>query len=193
VSERVLTITPERLSGLMRIGEGVVLVDVRSPAEYRAGHVPGATLLPLDELDVDRVVAKTGTTEIGADRTLYLTCHSGARAREAAERLHAAGRRNLAVVEGGTEAWARAGLPLRRCGAALTLQRQAQIAVGLLIVLKVISGYTVHELFFAAAALLVAGLVAAGVTRWCGMERLMGLMPWNRAGKCPDDLPSTSG
>ena len=132
MSERVLTITPERLSGLMRTGKGVVLVDVRSPAEYRAGHVPGATLLPLDELDVDRVMAKTGTTEIGADRTLYLTCHSGARAREAAERLLAAGRRNLAVVEGGTEAWARAGLPLRRCGAALTLQRQAQIAVGLL-------------------------------------------------------------
>jgi rhodanese-related sulfurtransferase len=142
VSERVLTITPERLSGLMRIGEGGVLVDVRSPAEYRAGHVPGATLLPLDELDVDRVVARTGTTEIGA---------------------------------------------------ALTLQRQAQIAVGLLIVLKVIFGYTLHELFFAAAALFGAGLVVAGVTRWCGMERLMGMMPWNRAGKCPDDLPSASG
>ena len=70
MSERVLTITPERLSGLMRIGEGVVLVDVRSPAEYRAGHVPGATLLPPDELDVDRVVARTGTTEIGAALTL---------------------------------------------------------------------------------------------------------------------------
>jgi len=48
------------------------------------------------------------------------------------------------------------------------------------------------QLPYAAAALFWAGLVVAGVTRWCGMERLMGLMPGNRAGKCPDDLPSTS-
>jgi hypothetical protein len=91
------------------------------------------------------------------------------------------------MLQGGTQAWERAGLPMRRCGAAISVQRQAQIAIGALILLKVLFGFTLHELFFVAAALLGAGLIVAGITRWCGMERLVGLMPWNRSGKCPDE------
>lgn len=187
MSERVLTITPVQLAGLMRTGEPVHLVDVRSPSEYRAGHVPGAVLLPLDSFDAERVAQRTGAD---ADQTLYLTCHSGSRAQAAAERLLASGRRNVAILQGGTEAWERAGLPVRRCGSALSLQRQTQITIGTLIVLKVVFGFTLHELFFVAAALIGAGLIVAGATRWCGMERLLGRMPWNRHADCADDLRS---
>jgi rhodanese-related sulfurtransferase len=193
MTDRVLTITPERLQVLMQAG-GAPLIDVRSPGEYRAGHVPGALLLPLgDDFGPARVRARLAGTPTSAEQTLYITCQSGLRARQAAERLIDAGHRHVAVLEGGTEAWERAGLPVRRCGPAVSVQRQAQIAVGVLIVLKVVFGYTVHELFFAAAALVGAGLVAAGVTRWCGMERLVALMPWNRSGKCPEEASLPSG
>jgi rhodanese-related sulfurtransferase len=193
MTDRVLTITPERLHDLMQAA-GVPLIDVRAPGEYRAGHVPGALLLPLgDDFGPARVRARLAGTTTSAAQTLYITCQSGLRARLAAERLIDAGHRNVAVLEGGTEAWERAGLPVRRCGPAVSVQRQAQIAIGVLIVLKVIFGYTVHELFFAAAALVGAGLVAAGVTRWCGMERLVALMPWNRSGKCPEEASLPSG
>jgi rhodanese-related sulfurtransferase len=193
MTDRVLTITPERLHDLMRV-TGVPLIDVRSAEEYRSGHVPGALLLPLgDDFGPARVRGRLADTTASVEQTLYITCQSGLRARQAAERLIDAGQRNVAVLEGGTEAWERAGLPIRRCGPAISVQRQAQIAIGVLVVLKVIFGYTLHELFFAVAALVGAGLVAAGITRWCGMERLMAQMPWNRSGKCPEEMPLRSG
>lgn len=40
------------------------------------------------------------------------------------------------------------------------------------------------ELFFTATALIGAGLILAGTTRWCGMARLVALMPWNRKINC---------
>lgn len=45
-----------------------------------------------------------------------------------------------------------------------------QIAIGSLIILKVMLGYGVHELFFAVAAAIGAGLIYAGMTRWCGLS-----------------------
>jgi hypothetical protein len=45
-------------------------------------------------------------------------------------------------------------------------------------------GFTVHELFFVAGAAIGAGLITAGVTRWCGMAQLMARMPWNRRRDC---------
>jgi len=75
---------------------------------------------------------------------------------------------------------------VRRCGRAITLERQVQIAIGSLLLLKVGLGFSVHELFFALAALLGAGLIAAGVTRRCGMTTLIARMPWNRNHNCPE-------
>jgi hypothetical protein len=54
----------------------------------------------------------------------------------------------------------------------------------MLLILKVLFGFTIHELFFAATALVGAGLIVAGTTRWCGMERLIAMLPWNRNGAC---------
>lgn len=189
MSTRILSITPERLDALRRSGP-VALVDVRTPAEYRTGHATGARLVPLDELDPATLPERLGDPALGRETTLYLTCHSGARASQAAARLADAGYRNLAVMTGGTEAWQRAGLPMRRCGGTLALERQVQITVGLLLVLKVVFGFAVHELFFVAAAFLGAGLVIAGVTRWCGLARVLALMPWNRSRDCRDEVPA---
>jgi rhodanese-related sulfurtransferase len=189
MSTRILSVTPEHLDALRRKGP-VTLVDVRTPTEYRAGHAAGARLVPLDELDPTTLVESLGDPALGRETTLYLTCQSGARASQAAARLAEAGYRNLAVLSGGTDAWQRAGLPMRRCSGAIALERQVQITVGLLLVLKVVFGFTVHELFFVAVAFLGAGLVVAGATRCCGLARLLALMPWNRAGDCADEAPA---
>jgi hypothetical protein len=108
------------------------------------------------------------------------------RAQQAAERLIDAGYHNLALIEGGTQAWEKAGLPIRRCGNAISLERQVQIAIGMLLVLKVLFGFTVHELFFAAIPLIGAGLIVAGITKWCGMARLIALLPWNQSRNCSE-------
>ena len=183
----ILSVSPEQVAPPLREGRAA-LVDVRTRGEFRAGHAAGAIVLPLGELDPSTLPDRLGDPAAGGERTLYLICHSGDRAAQAAARLIEAGYRNLAVVEGGTEAWQRAGLPMRRCTGAIALERQVQITVGLLLVLKVAFGFTVHELFFVAAAFIGAGLIVAGITRWCGMARLLALMPWNRSRDCPGEL-----
>jgi rhodanese-related sulfurtransferase len=79
-------------------------VDVRTEEEYVGGHVPGATLLPLHELE-DRY------TELPADEEVYVICHVGARSAAAVAALNRAGYRTVNVA-GGTAAWVEAGLPV---------------------------------------------------------------------------------
>lgn len=182
MSHRILSITPEHLDGLSRAGGVVEVYDVRGPGEYRAGHIAGARSMPLD----GGFPADLATRARDPETTVVLTCHSGVRALQAAQQLLDAGAPRVTVLAGGTAAWEQAGLPVRRCGTAISLQRQVQITVGLLVVLKVVFGFTVHELFFAGAAFLGAGLIVAGITRWCGLERLLALMPWNRGQPCSE-------
>jgi rhodanese-related sulfurtransferase len=180
----VKQINPLALSALGEQGRQIHLVDVRTPAEYRSGHAAGSVSIPLDELSPEKLAMQLGDSAAGRDRPLYLTCQSGLRARQAAERLMQSGLENLYLLNGGTEAWMKAGLPMQRCGSAISLERQVQITIGTLLVLKVLFGFTVHELFFAAIPIIGAGLIVAGVTRWCGLARLISMLPWNRGVDC---------
>lgn len=184
MSTNVTSVSPQRLYTLRSQGIDVDLIDVRTPVEYRAGHASGAKLLPLDDFGPETLARHLQDTGAGRSESLYLICQSGSRAQQAAERLAEAGHPNVSLIEGGTEAWEKAGLPMQRCGNAISLERQVQIAIGVLLVLKVFFGFTVHELFFAATALIGAGLIVAGTTRWCGLARLLALMPWNRKDNC---------
>ena len=164
------SISPRALNDMIRSGSQVHLIDVRTPAEYRSGHAFGAISMPLDELNPDSLNKRLGDTPAGRVSPLFLTCQSGLRAEQAAERLHNAGFDKLYLVDGGTEAWRKAGLPMQRCGRAISVERQVQITIGVL--------------FFAAIPLVGAGLILAGMTRWCGMARLVAMMPWNRGTDC---------
>jgi rhodanese-related sulfurtransferase len=84
--------------------EGALVLDVREPEEYRAGHVPGARLAPLSIL-----AAAVG--EVPKGRPVYVICASGNRSQYGAERLAAVGADAVSVA-GGTNGWARTGRPL---------------------------------------------------------------------------------
>ena len=155
-------------------GEPALLLDVRTPVEHRELHAVGVELMPLDALDVEEVRRRCG------DAPVYLLCRSGSRARQAAERLVAAGLANCSVVAGGTQAWAAAGLPVVRDKTAISLERQVRIAAGLLVLLGVVLALAVHIAFLGLSAFVGAGLVFAGVTDWCGMGMLLARLPWNR-------------
>lgn len=178
------TVSPHALSDIIELGERVHLVDVRTPAEYRSGHAAGALSIPLDQLTPDMLDKRLGDTTTGHQKPLYLTCKAGPRAEQAAERLMQAGVENLYLVDGGTDAWSKAGLPMQRIGQTISLERQVQISIGVLLLLKVLFGFAVHELFFALIPLIGAGLIIAGLTQWCGLARLIAMMPWNRASDC---------
>jgi rhodanese-related sulfurtransferase len=85
------------------------------------------------------------------------------------------------IVEGGLDAWRKAGLPVvtdRR--QPLELQRQVQIGAGSLALAGTVLGLLVSPWFFIVPAFVGAGLVTAGVTGFCGMARLLMRAPWNR-------------
>jgi len=172
------TITPEQAAQKLR--EGAALVDVREADEHARERIPGAQNLPLSKLAEAELALQAG-------RPVLFHCRSGARTQGHATRLaEKAGACEAFVVEGGLEAWKRAGLPVavdRR--QPLELMRQVQIAAGSMVVLGVLLGALVAPAFHALAGFVGAGLVFAGVTGTCGLARLLRLMPWNRAATAP--------
>jgi len=85
------------------------------------------------------------------------------------------------VLDGGIENWTKSGLPVaNNPGAPLEMMRQVQITAGVLVLIGVGLGLVVHPGFFGLAAFVGAGLTFAGISGFCGMARLLALMPWNR-------------
>src|SRR3546814_12253779 len=109
-----------------------------------------------------------------------LHCRSGARTGANAARLVAATGAPCYVLEGGIDAWRRAGLEVaadRR--QPLELMRQVQLAAGGLVLLGVALGFLVGPGLFALSAFVGAGMMLAGATGWCGMARLLRHIPLN--------------
>jgi rhodanese-related sulfurtransferase len=171
----IATITPRQLAELREAGKPIELVDVRTPAEFRDAHVEFARNVPLDELDLESI----GQAASGG-QPVYLICRSGRRSLQACEKLQQAGLTSVVSVEGGTQAWDAAGLPIVRGASAMSLERQVRIAAGLLVVIGALLGYFVHPYLIALAAFVGAGLVYSGVTDRCGMAVLLVHMPWNQ-------------
>ena len=74
--------------------ENAVLLDVRTPQEYREGHIPGSKNVPLQTLDKARSVAEN------KDTALFVYCYSGARSRQATAMLQHMGYTNVQNIGG---------------------------------------------------------------------------------------------
>jgi rhodanese-related sulfurtransferase len=178
------------LSGLelverVRAAAAGSVIDVRTGLEFESVHVPGSHLVPLHELSarVDEILA------LPAPRLLL--CRTGVRAARARELLAAQGVPDLAVVEGGLEAYQHVGGELRTGEAHMSLERQVRIAAGSLVLLGVGLGSLLHPVFLGLSVFVGAGLVFAGITDWCGMGLLLARAPWNRRGNGRD--PAADG
>ena len=171
------SISPKRLAELQQSGAKLDLIDVRTPVEYGEVHINFARNLPLDRLDVNAIAsARNGATQ----EPLYVVCRSGNRAKQACEKLAAAGLKAI-NVEGGTLAWDEAGLPVIRGSKVVSLERQVRIAAGALVVIGATLGYFVSPAWIGLSAFVGAGLVFAGITDTCGMGMMLAKMPWNQA------------
>ena len=89
----------------------------------------------------------------------------------------------MVVVQGGTNAWVAAGLPVVRGRKTISIERQVRIVAGTLVVIGTGLGWLVHPVFFILSAFVGAGLVFAGATDICGMAIVLAKAPWNRTGK----------
>jgi rhodanese-related sulfurtransferase len=167
------TISPERAADLVR--SGAVLVDIREADEYAREHIPGARHHALSRVD-------RNTPVHAGDDVLIFHCRSGARTKGNAARLAATAQTCEAyILDGGLEAWKKAGLPVALDRSQpIDILRQVQIAAGSLVLLGVVLGALVAPAFYALSGLVGAGLLFAGVSGYCGMARLLAVMPWNR-------------
>ena len=77
---------------------GAVLIDVRTPQEYRDGHIPGSKNVPLQSLE------EVGDVAADLDTPVFVYCYSGARSRQAAAMLERMGYRQVKNL-GGIAGW----------------------------------------------------------------------------------------
>jgi rhodanese-related sulfurtransferase len=172
------SVAPRELRLLMADGGPVHLLDVRTPPEFAAVRVPGGKLIPLDDLDPAAFLRKFGAGE----SPVYVICQSGSRARRAIEKLANAGIHRCLLVEGGTQAWLDAGLPVDRGRSqVLPLMRQVQIVIGAVSAASAALALAVNPLFAVLPLVTGCGLLFAGTTGTCGLALLLAKMPWNRA------------
>ena len=110
-AEPAATITPEALAARIADGSAPLVLDVRTQAEYDAGHVPGAVLIPHDQLA--QRLAELGDAK---DAEIVVHCQSGRRAGMAEEVLRDAGFSRVTDLEGHWQAWQAGGYPVAEPG-----------------------------------------------------------------------------
>ncbi|MBD0709289.1 MULTISPECIES: rhodanese-like domain-containing protein [unclassified Streptomyces] len=169
----------------------LTVVDVRTPGEYAAGHVPGAVNVPLDRLDS----AVPSLREAAAQGTLLIVCQSGNRSARACAQLAGQGV-SAYDLAGGTSGWAARGHALERpagapAKAAWAMDRQVRLVAGSLVLLGLLLGLLFHPAFQLLSAAIAGGLVFSALTNTCGMAMMLGKLPYNRGNACAVDLDTT--
>ncbi|MYN14506.1 DUF2892 domain-containing protein [Pusillimonas sp. TS35] len=168
----VNTLTPE--AARQRLAAGAILVDIRSRDEFLREHIPQARNLPMEDL------ARQGLGSTDATAVIF-HCRSGNRTRLNAATLASRAGCEAYVLEGGLDAWKKAGLPIEQdASQPMELQRQVQIAAGSLALGGTVLGVLVSPWFLAVPAFVGGGLILAGLSGFCGMARLLMKAPWNR-------------
>ncbi|WP_296597908.1 rhodanese family protein [Phenylobacterium sp.] len=169
----LIPIKPEAAARRLQAGKAV-LVDIREADEFARRHVRGALSRPLSAFQQAHL-------QVAPDADVIFTCRTGMRTGANCDRLAAATQGPAYVLEGGVDAWSAEGLPVdENRKAPLEMMRQVQIAAGSLVLVGVTLGVLVHPAFLGVAAFVGAGLTFAGATGFCGMARLLAVMPWNR-------------
>ena len=166
-------ISPAEAQALVSQGEAQ-LIDVREPGEFSSKHIEGATLLPLGKISVSDLPQ--------TDKKIIIYCLKGGRGTSACTKLTDEDN-SLTIynVEGGITAWEQAGLPVKiGKSKVLPLDRQVQLTIGSAVLLGSAATYFIDPSFLIIPAFFGAGLTFAGASGFCGLARVMAMMPWNQ-------------
>ena len=108
-----------RRSGAKEVGVGdatlmihrqnALVIDVRTPAEFAAGHIADAINVP-----ADKIAERATELEKYKGRPVIVTCQSGARSASGCSALRKLGFEQLFNLTGGIGAWQQAGMPVRK-------------------------------------------------------------------------------
>ncbi len=151
-----------------------ILIDVREPDEYIREHIPEAHLVPLSGFTPEDFPREH-------DKIAVFHCRSGGRTETAARQILKTGFKEVYQLEGGLQAWRKAGYAINENKRApISIMRQVQITAGALVLLGVVLAVLVSPWFMALAGFVGAGLMFAGISGVCTMATILARMPWNR-------------
>ena len=151
-----------------------LVIDVRTPGEFRPAHIRGSVSVPLSVLieHRDRVSA-----HLGADAVLV--CQGGSRAEQARKALAEAGVTGATVLRGGVEGWATAGGELTRDREVWEMERQVRLVAGSIALTGVLAS-TMFPKAKWAAGFIGGGLTFSALSNTCTMAVLLAKAPWNQ-------------
>tara|TARA_B100001564_G_C20630843_1_gene667091 strand:- start:760 stop:1320 length:561 start_codon:yes stop_codon:yes gene_type:complete len=166
--------TTNQVNDWLKEGKAM-LIDVREPAEYTSEHIEGARSMPL-------ATVSSKLLQDSKAQHIVFQCQSGRRSHNACEVII---KENPSAevwnMEGGLNSWKEAGLPTHKGKhQIIPLDRQVQITAGLLVLAGALLGYFANIHFIWLSAFIGVGLFQAGITGWCGLAKLMAIMPWNQ-------------
>lgn len=166
-------IDPKSLHARLDQGEKLRIIDVRGPAEYAKGHLPGAENIPLDTIGGNLPGVNPG-------EAVVVVCQGGMRSQTACAKVMNSHDRLLNLV-GGTSAWIASGYEVEGAQkkAPWSLDRQAHLVAGLLLVIAFALFFTGTTAGIYIALLPAFGLTLDGLTGICPMRMILKAMPWN--------------
>lgn len=102
-------ISAKEAEKLIAENPGMLILDVRTPGEYKEGHIKGAKLIPVQQL-----AERVAEIEDYKDKEILIYCRSGGRSVTAAEILQREGFRKLYNLQRGIRDWIKEGLPIEK-------------------------------------------------------------------------------
>ena len=176
----VTALAPEALQSWIKEHQDLVVIDVRSAAEFESMHIRGSYNVPLPLLSehTDELAARLGSRVV-------LVCQSGVRAEQARQRLASAGIDTAYVLTGGAPGFAAAGGDVVKGKGRWDLERQVRLVAGSLVMLGLAGGKFVSPKIRTVAGVIGAGLTFSAATNTCAMGKAISALPWNKATKEP--------
>ncbi len=176
----ITALAPEALRSWFQEHQDLVVIDVRSAAEFENMHIRGSYNVPLPLLSehTDELAARLGSRVV-------LVCQSGARAEQARQRLDGSGINTAYVLTGGVPGFAAAGGDVVRGKTRWDLERQVRLAAGSLVILGLAGGKFVSPKIRLLAGAIGTGLTFSAATNTCAMGQAISAMPWNKAATEP--------
>ncbi len=171
-------ISAAQLRELQALDPQIRLLDVRTGGEFETAHIPESYNVPLDTL----VHHLEGLADV--DHPVVLICQTGGRASQAHDKLSAAGKDTLHILEGGMQAWQASGGDVSYGDTARWgLDRQVRLVAGTLALASVALSTVVPGAKWIAAGV-GFGLAFSAVTNTCAMGMMLAKLPYNRADEC---------
>lgn len=177
MSTQSVKISPADLQQMMADHPDVRVVDVRSGAEFESVHIKGAYNLPLTDLpSIASQVSALG-------QPMVLVCQSGVRAAQAEQVLAKNGCVNIKILDGGVNAWEKAGYHVEKGRQVWALDRQVRFVAGTIVLAMIILSIWVPWTKWIAGGV-GFGLFFSAVTNTCAMGALLMKLPYNKGNSC---------